>query len=588
MLISPARKAGLGLAAALMVGSAGLYGCATQSASNSSAVASADASAPRVVAMRRINETQYRHAVTDIFGPVEVKGRFEPEKRLHGLLAIGAGEISISSLGFQQYYAMARQISDQMLAPKAIETSVPCKPADPKAADDACAEAFVRKYGTSLFRRTITDAEVATRVKLAHAGAAESGDFYKGLKLALTSMLTAPEFLFRYEVASTTGGKPQVDAWTRASRLSYLYWDTTPDAELLKAAADGSLMTSAGLKKQVDRLSASPRVEAGLRAMASDMMHFSMIDEKPAKNADIYPKYSIAVMEGAMEQTLRTMVDHLLVKKGDYRDLLTTRDTFINRPTAAVYKVPYTYDAAWVPYTFPQDSGRAGLQTQILFLAMFSHPGRSSPTLRGVGLNEVFLCEETPLPPADVDFSIINDSANPLLKTVRSRLLAHATDETCAGCHNLTDPIGLSLEHFDGLGQPRKLENGELIDVSSEIDGVKFAGAEGLAKVIRENPRVPACFVRTIFSYGTGRTPTDVEFADYLPRTEKAFAADGYRYLGLMSKIATSAEFYSIPGAELNFEKTEQKVASRPGSSARTGTQEAKAAREGSFKIGGL
>ena len=587
MLGSNTRSTRVGLAAALMLGVSALVGCATDTASTTAGIESAKAQAGTVVAMRRINESQYRHAIADIFGNLEVKGRFEPEKRVHGLLAIGAAETSISALGFQQYYTMARTISAQVISPANYDKMIPCKPADPKAADDACAEAFVRKYGSRMFRRPITDAEVAARVKLANTGATEDKDFYAGLRLALTSMLTAPEFLFRYEVATTgRNGKRELDGWTRAARLSYLFWDTTPDEELLAAAADGSLMTERGLRRQVERLAASPRLEDGLRGLASDMMQFSMLEEKPSKNGEIYPKYSAAVMESAKEQTLRTMVDHLLTRNGDYRDLLTTRDTFINRQTAAVYRIPYTFKGDWTPYTFPEDSGRAGLQTQILFLAMFSHPGRSSPTLRGVGLNEIFLCEETPLPPADVDFSIVNDEANPLLKTVRARLLAHATDETCAGCHNLTDPIGLSLEHFDGLGQPRKMENGELIDVTAEIDGVKFDGAQGLAKVMRENPRIPACFVKTIFAYGTGRHPSQEETEGYLAQQTKAFAQGGYKYTPILKRIATSAEFFTIPAAESPVEKTETKVASN--GPQRPEKPEERVARDGAFKIGGL
>ena len=35
--------------------------------------------APRIVAMRRLSEAQYRHAIADIFGPdITVAGRFEP------------------------------------------------------------------------------------------------------------------------------------------------------------------------------------------------------------------------------------------------------------------------------------------------------------------------------------------------------------------------------------------------------------------------------------------------------------------------------------------------------------------------------
>ena len=42
------------------------------------------------------------------------------------------------------------------------------------------------------------------------------------------------------------------------------------------------------------------------------------------------------------------------------------------------------------------DAGRSGILTQVSMLAMFSHPGRSSPTKRGVALMDIFLCEPTP------------------------------------------------------------------------------------------------------------------------------------------------------------------------------------------------
>ena len=80
-------------------------------------------------------------------------------------------------------------------------------------------------------------------------------------------------------------------------------------------------------------------------------------------------------------------------------------------------------------------------------LSMFSHPGQSSPTKRGVALMDIFLCEPTPTPPTNVDFSAVNDTGGPL-KTVRERLMAHATNPACASCHTHSDPIGLVAGGF--------------------------------------------------------------------------------------------------------------------------------------------
>src|ERR1700754_2845904 len=119
-------------------------------------------------------------------------------------------------------------------------------------------------------------------------------------------------------------------------------------------------------------------------------------------------------------------------------------------------------------YTFPESSERAGILTQISFLSLFAHPGASSPTRRGVKVHEIFMCEPTPEPPADVDFSKVQALDK---GTVRVRLLDHMENEGCAACHRRSDPPGLALEHFDGLGQLRTLENGGAIGVSAELNG---------------------------------------------------------------------------------------------------------------------
>src|SRR5690606_40157291 len=66
----------------------------------------------------------------------------------------------------------------------------------------------------------------------------------------------------------------------------------------------------------------------------------------------------------------------------------------------------------------------------------------SSPTRRGVKVHEIFMCEPTPDPPADVDFSKVQDSAK---GTVRGRLLDHMENTGCTACHRRSDPPGLAL-----------------------------------------------------------------------------------------------------------------------------------------------
>src|SRR5215510_609396 len=113
------------------------------------------------VAVRRITETQYRHTIADIFGPqIKINARFEPEKREDDLLAIGNAQLSLTSSGFEQYFALAGSIADQVLSEKQRAFAVACKPANPADADDGCDRLFIESYAKRLFRRPLTEPEI--------------------------------------------------------------------------------------------------------------------------------------------------------------------------------------------------------------------------------------------------------------------------------------------------------------------------------------------------------------------------------------------------------------------------------------------
>ncbi len=521
---------------------------------------------PVKVAARRVTESQYRNIIADTFGDwVQVNARFEPERRQDGLLAIGSTQLSITPVGFEQYYGAARSISDQVLSEGRRATTVPCTPRDAEQADDACAATFLRSYGERLFRRPLTEAQIDARLATARKGE----DFYDGLELALTSLLIAPEFLFRIEVAEPDpSGAARLDGFTKASRIAFLMWDTGPDAELLAAAKSGALDTPEGLQRQVARLQASPRLADGVRAFFTDMLQLDAF-EGLTKDASIYPKFSQTVADSAREETLRTVVDQLVTRNRDYRDLFVTRETWLNRSLAAVYKVPFVSQEEWAPYTFPEESGRSGLLTQVTFLSLFSHPGSSSPTKRGVKLYEIFFAQPTPDPPADVDFSKVQASSE---GTVRMRLIEHMTNEGCAACHSVSDPVGLALEHFDSLGQVRMLEDGKPIDVSAVLNGKQVSGAQGVGQFMRDNPRVPATLVRNIYYYGVGRG-FDERDETFFEQEAQAFAAAGYKVPALFGQIATSPYFMKvvIPSGAKPVPARPEQVATRHSADSRRG-----------------
>ncbi|MEC8860773.1 MAG: DUF1592 domain-containing protein [Pseudomonadota bacterium] len=498
-----------------------------------------------VVATRRLTEEQYRQSIADIFGDdIQINARFEPERREQGLLALGNATLSMTAAGFEQFFGLSQDIAAQVLDESRRKQTMICSPANNAAHDSDCAADFITHYGEALFRRPLTQAELNARMTTAETGTAQTGDFYEGLELALASLLTAPDFLFRMERAEADPQNPdqwRLDAYTRASRLSFLFWNTTPDVELLAAAESGELLTERGLKAQIDRLSSSPRIETGITAFLTDMMQIDGFDSM-VKDASIYPKFNQLVADSAREQMVRTLVDLLVVRERDYREIFTSNDTFLNRPLAAVYQVPFTSTEEWAPYTFPDSAERSGIFSQVGFLSQYAHPGSSSPTIRGIKLHEIFLCEHTPEPPADVDFSAVEDSN---AATSRERLLDHMSNPGCVVCHQRSDPPGLALEHFDGLGQIRKYENGQLIDVSADLFGNKFVGAQGLGEFLYNDPRASSCLVRNVYAYGTAHMPAGSQRA-YINEQIEQFARSGHKVPALFRQIASTPAFFAV------------------------------------------
>ena len=149
-----------------------------------------------------------------------------------------------------------------------------------------------------------------------------------------------------------------------------------------------------------------------MREFFSDIYGFDAIEQGLVrKDPAIFPAFSQDLILDAREQTLRVLSAHLLEDDGDYRELFTTRRSFLTRRLGLVYRVPVRSADGWEPYEFPEDSRRAGLLTHASLLALHSHPGRSSPTLRGKFIREAILCQDVPPPPGNIDFSMFADDA---------------------------------------------------------------------------------------------------------------------------------------------------------------------------------
>ncbi len=518
-------------------------GCGILVAATAYVAVAADEPKDAVVSVRRLTQDQYIRSVADIFGEdIKISGRLQPDPRREGLIAIGVARASVNASGFEQYDATAREIADQVTDAAHRNMLVGCEPADAKGPDDACARAFIARAGRLLYRRPLAPAELDQYAALARQGAVAKKDFHRGLSVSLASMLESAPFLFRTERATWQADRYRLDDYSAASRISFLIWNAAPDQTLLAAVERGELRTPEGRRRQVDRLLSSPRFEGGVRAFFSDMLALDEMDSLQ-KDPTIYPRFSPKLATDAREQTLRTIVDTLVRRDEDYRSLFTTRRTFLSRSLGLLYNEPVTSRAGWEAHEIAANDPRAGILAQPAFLMAHSHPGRSSPTLRGKAIRELILCQPIPAPPANVNFALVDNVSDPRYATARQRLAAHRTQPTCSGCHQMMDPLGLPLEAFDGGAGQRSTENGAPIDLSGEFNRKAFDGPAGLGAVLAGDPALSACLVKRLYSYGAGRPP-DPEASKRLEAIRAQSVAQGLKIRDVVRAIALDDQFY--------------------------------------------
>ena len=500
---------------------------------------------------RLLTADQYANSIAQLFGEdiaESILPPIPPMARTDGLLASGSAFVGVTSDQVSQIQQTAASIAAQVVDQDHRDFLIPCSPEETEAADTSCAALFLEETGRLLFRRPLSESRLSDLVHVADYAAEQTGDFYDGLALALEAMLISPDFIFivdRAEADPDAPSQQRLDAYSLASRLSFLLWNAPPDDVLLQEAEAGILYTQQGLARAVDRMLVSARLESGVRAFFDDLMAFDEFNSL-AKDPLVYPMVTGTTLEHAREQTLRTIVDHLVARQADYRDLFTTRQTFMSLQLAAVYDTPA--GQGWVPFEFEEEGPRLGLLTHVSFLAAHSHSVRSSPTLRGKALRETFLCQRVPDPPPDVDFSSLEEAED--AATAKERLAVHNTNPSCAGCHLITDPMGLSLENFDGAGRFRETENGAPLDIAGELDGIFYEDIAGLAHATRNHPKLSACLINRLYAYGTGGPVSLREDRDTLAEFEARFAKNGYQLSTLLRDIALSDAFSRVRSEE--------------------------------------
>jgi hypothetical protein len=497
---------------------------------------------PGWVGIRRLSDAEYADTIQDLlgvsaqdwqtYGAVAVA----PEAPRAGVAAFDnlAAQLTITVPRYQQYFAAAVVLTDMAFADAALRARVvTCAPPTPT--DDTCARAVLHGIGLRAWRRPLTEAEVDRLVAVVHAAAGAGADFPSSIKQAVVALLISEAFLYRIELdpVPDIGGIRALTSYEIASRLSYLLWSTMPDDALFQLAAADRLTDPGVLTTQVTRMLADARSDGIVRNFFGQWLGFRALG---GGTLDRGPGWTAALQAAAGEEA-RRFVAEVVASDAELGALFTSDVNFINDGLADLYSLPEPGSPDALVRVSNATDSRTGVLGLAGLLAPISEPTSSAPTSRGHWILEHLLCTVVPPPPD----SFVVPSGTP-----REQAQTLSQLPSCAGCHDLMDPVGLGLESFDQAGRFRAKyapTDAAPIDVTGSLpDGTPFEGLEGLEARLDADADFYSCASRNALTYALGRALTPADDGS-LASIDAAWKGSGHTLRGLLAAIVVDDTF---------------------------------------------
>jgi hypothetical protein len=497
---------------------------------------------PGPALIRRLTRSEYDNTIRDLLGDATKPANAFPEDERGAGFTNDAQALSVSPLHAQSYLDAAEKIVARAVANAAgFAKIVPCAPAS---GDAACGAKFIDAWGKRAWRRPL-DASEKTELGKVFTTAMGSYGFTTAIQMVMEVMLQSPQFLYRVELGAA--GVQKLSPWETASRLSYLLWGSMPDAELFTAAENNQLGTPEQVAIQARRLLKDARAKQMMASFHDQWLELVKVDEAE-KDPKLFPGFD-APTRSLLRQEAAAFVEAVIASgDGTVATLLTAPFSMMNAKLAAFYGVKGPATDAFERVEL-DPAQRGGFLTRGAFLAGHALANQTDPVRRGKFVREQLLCQILPSPPNDI--VIRPPDLDPNL-TTRERFSRHATDQLCATCHKLMDPIGLGFENYDALGRWRATENGKAIDVSGQINDADvagpFAGAADLGRKLAGSAQVRECVVKQWFRFGYGRSETPLD-ACSLETLKALYTAGKYDVRELLVGLTQTDAFLYRRGA---------------------------------------
>lgn len=389
----------------------------------------------------------------------------------------------------------------------------------------------ITKFAEQAFRRPLADDDVDLFVRLAHNQLAQGRSYEQAIRVAIRAILLSPRFLMLDEAPG------RLDEFAVASRLSYFFWSSPPDQELLDLAAAKRLLDPQVLHQQVERLLADERSHQFVSSFVGQWLDINNIDATiPDKK--LYPEYD-ELLRGSMVRESEEFFRQVLVHNLPVSSFISSDFVTIDRRLADHYELGSEFQVSGAKVfgeefrrvSLPADSVRGGVMTQAAVMKVTANGTVTSPVVRGSWVLRQII-GKPPSPPPPVD-AIEPDTRG--ATTIREQLAKHRNSDTCNRCHQYIDPPGFALESFDviggfrtryrsvGAGDPpqKKLHGrniweyklGQPVDCASQTsDGRAFVDVRDFKRLmLQQQSQILKNLTGKLLTYATG---SGISFAD--------------------------------------------------------------------------
>ena len=538
------------------------------------------AAPPKPDGLRRLTMTQYTNTVRDLVhwalpdpaaaDAVIAAARLEelPRDRREPVPEDVHGSYRRLDQALEQthvdgFYRASATLAEGLTLPEHLPSVIgSCAGSSAPASDEQCVVEFIRRFGARALRRPLDPQELSFYRSVYGPDPKPSAAAFADV---IQVMLNSAQFLYFVEQGGeAVAGRPGVYRLTPhelASRLSYHFWQTLPDAELWETAENGSLLVESVYERQVERLWLDPRTRRTMVEFFSDWLKVEDLPALHERNRDpVYAAFAgddlptPELRQHLIDEVLDMLAHYTWTEPGGVKELFQSELSFAKTADlAAIYGAP-VWDGSSAPPRMPAGQ-RPGLLTRALFLATGS--ANTRPIMKGVFLRRHMLCDPIPPPPAGVN--AMPPELRPGMTTRQVvEELTEQPDTQCKGCHgNLINPLGFALEGFDALGRFRTEQTlfdrqgivVERLTVDTRSvpritpsDQRESAGPADLARLMLESGKLEACLARNYFRFTFGRWEDLVRDGCVLERLRSKLVESG-RLAEMLRETALAPEF---------------------------------------------